>query len=366
MEDPQKQQQKLKRLIKELSLHRGRHTELVTVYIPAGYDLNKIIGHLQQEQGTAENIKSTSTRKNVISALEKMVQHLKLFKKTPDHGLAAFSGNVAEREGQSDVRVWSVEPPSPLNVRIYRCDKEFVLEPLRDMLEIKEVFGLVVMDRREADIALLRGKKIIPVFSLQSNVPGKYKTGGQSAHRFEQNRELAAKEFYRKIAEQMKEKLFAIRSDLKGIIVGGPGPTKYEFIESGDITAELKNKIIAVKDLSYTGDFGLQELVEKSQDTLAAEAISGEKKIMQKFMELLASKPGMVAYGKTEVERAIDSDTVEILLLSESLDDETMDHFSEKAEAKGAEVRIISTETREGSQLADFGGIAAILRYEQR
>jgi len=56
MEDAQKQQQKLKRIIKELSLHRGRHTEFVSVYVPAGYDINKIVNHLQQEQGTAENI----------------------------------------------------------------------------------------------------------------------------------------------------------------------------------------------------------------------------------------------------------------------------------------------------------------------
>ena len=49
----------LKRLIKELQGYRGRHTELVTVYVPAGYDLNKVINQLSQEQGTAENIKST-------------------------------------------------------------------------------------------------------------------------------------------------------------------------------------------------------------------------------------------------------------------------------------------------------------------
>src|SRR3989344_4593258 len=145
----------LKKTLKELEQYRGRHTELVTVYVPSGYDINKINSHLAQEQGTATNIKSTSTRKNVIDALERMLQHLKLFKVTPPNGLVLFSGNVAEREGQSDVRVWSIEPPIPLKLRIYRCDKEFVLEPMRDMMEDKEIYGLVVMDRREANIAYL-------------------------------------------------------------------------------------------------------------------------------------------------------------------------------------------------------------------
>ena len=132
-----------------------------------------------QEQGTASNIKSASTRKNVIDALEKMISHLRIFKKTPEHGLAVFSGNVAEREGQQDFKVWSIEPPVPLKTRIYRCDKHFQLDLLRDMLETKEVYGLVVMDRREGNLAYLKGKTIIPLTNTTSNVPGKSRAGGQ-------------------------------------------------------------------------------------------------------------------------------------------------------------------------------------------
>src|SRR3989338_6010100 len=169
----------LKKFIKELENFRGRHTELVSVYIPQDYDLNKIINHLAQEQGTASNIKSSATRKNVTDALERMIQHLKLFKRTPPNGLCVFSGNVAEREGQQDFKVWSIEPPVPLKTRIYRCDKEFVLDILREMTEAKEVYGLVVMDRRDANIALLKGKSIIPMVKTHSEVPGKFKAGGQ-------------------------------------------------------------------------------------------------------------------------------------------------------------------------------------------
>ena len=78
-----KQRFELRRFIKELESYRGAHTELVTVYIPSGYELSKIMTHISQEQGTAVNIKSKQTRDNVIAALEKMIQHLKLFKRTP-------------------------------------------------------------------------------------------------------------------------------------------------------------------------------------------------------------------------------------------------------------------------------------------
>ena len=63
----------LRKLIKELHSHKAPHTEFVTVYIPSGYDMTKIIQHLAEEQGTASNIKSAATRKNVQNALEKMI-----------------------------------------------------------------------------------------------------------------------------------------------------------------------------------------------------------------------------------------------------------------------------------------------------
>jgi peptide chain release factor subunit 1 len=358
-----KQKYDLKKFLKELEEFRGRHTELVSVYVPEGYELVKIIQHLAQEQGTATNIKSTATRNNVIDALEKMIQHLRLYARTPPHGLAAFSGNVSPQEGKYDFKVFSIEPPVPFKIRVYRCDKTFVLEPLKEMLEEKEVYGLVVMDRREADIALLRGKTIVPVTSAKSNVPGKTRAGGQSAARFMRLREDAAKEFYKKIGAMIKDE-FLTKDSLKGIIVGGPGPTKYDFVDGDFITNELKKKIIGIKDLSYTGDFGVQELVDKSDDILAAEEIVAEKKIMGRFFEFLAKRPGMVSYGESEVRKFTEAGAVETILLSEACDDKLIEDFDRIAKPFSTEVRIISTETREGAQLRDIGKIAAILRYE--
>lgn len=354
---------RLKKLLKELDSYKGRHTELVTVYIPAGYDIIKIINHLQQEQGTANNIKSASTRKNVIDALEKMIQHLKLYPQTPPHGLAVFSGNVAEKEGQSDVRVWSIEPPVPLNFRIYRCDKNFVTEGLHEMLEDKDVYGLVVLDRRDATLALLKGKSIKILKKTHSEVPGKMRAGGQSAARFSRLREGAIKEHYKKIAEYMKNEFLNLEG-LKGIIIGGPGVTVDDFLNKDYVTGEIKKKIIATKDLSYTDEWGIQELVDKSQDILAQEQIAEEKKLMKEFFNYLAKNPKKVTYGKNDVIEKLEYGLVDTVLISESVDEKSIEEISTKAEKVGTTVKIISTETSEGVQLKEMGGYAAILRYE--
>src|SRR3989344_9393813 len=237
----------LKKFINELDSHSARHTEFVTVYVPQGYDLNKIMNHLAQEQGTATNIKSAQTRNNVIDAIERMMQRLKLVGRTPPNGLAIFSGNVASREGASDVKVWDIEPPIPIKTRIYRCDKNFQLDILRDMLDVKEIYGLVVLDARDATIAQLKGKTIIPMMKTHSHVPGKMKAGGQSAHRFQQNRDLAVKAHLKKVADYVKDQ-FLMHEGLKGILVGGPGGTKYDFVEKGFLTGDVQKKILAVKD----------------------------------------------------------------------------------------------------------------------
>jgi peptide chain release factor subunit 1 len=352
----------LKHFVKELEGYRGRHTELVSVYVPAGYDLNAIINHLQEEQGTAGNIKSKQTKTNVQDALERMIQYLRGVSRTPANGLAAFSGNVAETEGRSDVRVWGVEPPVPLNQRLYRCDKEFILDPLQSMLADDSVYGLVVMDRRDAMIGLLKGKTIVPIRKTHSEVPGKMRAGGQSSVRFARLREGATKDHYKKIADHMKDEFLPMH-ELKGIIIGGPSTTINDFMNHDYVTGDVKKKIIGTKDLSYTGEFGLQELLEKSEDLLAEEEVADEKKIMRKFFEHLAKDTGLVAYGKEHVKQAIQMGAADTLLLSETLEEEEIAAFEAAAKPFGSSVRIVSTETREGVQLKEMGGVAAMLRY---
>jgi peptide chain release factor subunit 1 len=55
---------------------------------------------------------------------------------------------------------------------------------------------------------------------------------------------------------------------------------------------------------------------------------------------------------------------VDILLLSEELDDKKIEEFENEAKLVGTDIQLISTETTEGVQLKAMGKVAAILRYE--
>lgn len=170
---------KLKKLVNKLEKIKGRHTELVSVYVPSGQNLDSVKNQIASEAETASNIKSKTVRKNVQTALEKMVAELKKYKKTPENGMVLFSGNVSSEEGKNDFQLWAIHPPEKLNVRLYRCDSEFVLEPLKEMLEAKYAYGLLVLDHRNASVALLKGTNIITLQEMSSYVMGKFKAGGQ-------------------------------------------------------------------------------------------------------------------------------------------------------------------------------------------
>ena len=93
---------RLKKLIEELEKIRGKHTELISIYVPADYSIEKVREQVFQEISTAQNIKSKTTRKNVLAALEKILQELKLYRKTPPNGMVIFCGNVSQEEGRAD------------------------------------------------------------------------------------------------------------------------------------------------------------------------------------------------------------------------------------------------------------------------
>ncbi len=354
---------KLKKLISKLEKIKGRHTELVSVYVPAGQNLDSVKNQVSSEAETASNIKSKTVRKNVQTALEKMIAELKKYKKTPENGMVLFSGNVSDTEGKSDFQLWAIHPPEKLNIRLYRCDSEFILEHLKEMLEAKHAYGLVVMDHRHSTIALLKGKNVNIVHDMESQVMGKFKAGGQSSRRFQREREEQIKHFFKKIGD-ICVKFFDEVKTLKGIIVGGPGPAKEDFKNGPFLPNRYRDKIIAVKDISSTGEHGIKELVVKSEDVLEQEEIIEEKKAVDEFLRHLAKDTGLASYGEAEIKKNLKNGSVEKLLLSESLEEEKIEEFSELAENFGTEVILISEETQEGVQLRELGGFAAILRYK--
>ena len=137
----------MKKTLNTLANKEGRGTELVSLYIPPGRQISDVTNMLRQEYGTASNIKSTTTRKNVQDAIVKTQQRLKLFKKVPENGLVIFCGAIPQNgAGSERIETYVIIPLEPLSIYLYRCDSRFHTEHLQEMLREKEIYGILLID----------------------------------------------------------------------------------------------------------------------------------------------------------------------------------------------------------------------------
>jgi len=398
-----------KKKLRRFAAFKGKGTELISLYLPPEVDRSLVTGQITEEMSQSSNIKSPTTRKNVQGALRKVQNFLKTIDfKLPANGLIIFCGNISQQEGKSDIQLFTLKPVKRLNTKLYWCDSEFHLGPLQEMAQPSEIFGILTIDKNEATIAILVGKKYEVLGHFTSGVAGKTRAGGQSSHRFERLREEAAQDFYKRISEKMNGVFLSYDAKLKGLIIAGPGITKNYFLNQELMDHRLRGKIIGTIDTSYTDESGIRETVQKSGELLKGAEITKERKSLEEFFESVV-KTGLATYGQKEVEEALAIGKVEKLLLSEELDwwvykfrcdvcgaeeeivvknqsqfDENsfkcskcgssqtdlleqvdyIDWMMEKAQSTGASTKIISTETPEGEQFfKGFGGIGAVLRY---
>jgi peptide chain release factor subunit 1 len=389
--------------IKRLKTIRGYGTELISIYVPAGYQISEEIGKLREEHSQSSNIKSKSTRTNVQSAIDKIVQYLKLFRATPENGLVVFCGNISKNPGKVDIELFSIEPPIPIKINIYRCDSTFLIGPIEEIVGSKDTFGLLVLDGREATIATLKGSHIQVIKKISSMAHAKVRKGGQSARRYERAIEESIDDYYKRVSEIINQLFEQNQFKLKGLIVGGPGPTKEGFAKGHELNYQIK--ILGMYDTGYTDEYGLHELVEKAKDLLEEQEAYKERQIIEKFKRELVHGGGLAVHGYENTLKALENNQIQTLIVNDELEIHNVKYkcnadnqifekvefgghretkhdcpehgnleileerdvirdMLEIADQKGVDTIFVSSESSYGKEfLMGFQGIGAILRY---
>ena len=405
---------KIRKTIEELSKIAGRGTELITVYIPKGKQLHEVITILREEQGTADNIKSDLTRTHVVDSLSKVVQRLKLYKKTPERGLAIFCGalprEIGGPPGSEVVKAFEIDPPKDMQTFLYRCDDHFHVDILKNMLKDENMIGFLAVDAKDAGWGLLHGDKIEVLKETSSGVAGKHRQGGQSAKRFQKLREMELTYYFNRLATITREYFIDIYP-IKGLVISGPGPTKEEFINNNYLEYRLQNMIIATIDASYSGSEGIREAFAKSSDILSNFRLVEEKQIVEKLFNEINNNTGLGIYGLDDIINHLKNNIVDKIIITDNtelyrieskckkcehiqekiverikvistktelqnssclscqstdinvFDQDIIDYIAILALKTGTTVEVISGVSEHGTMLASIGKIGAILRY---
>jgi peptide chain release factor subunit 1 len=378
---------------------------LVSVYIPRDKSIEDIDIALKENIHSPE-IKSQSARQEVREELSEIIHHLKTRKEIPDNGLAIFAGSNL---GGKPVEIHELIPPEPIARFNYIVDDHFDLEPLRTMLREDRVVGIIAMDANEAGFGIINGERLDIVDHITSGIPGQTDKGGWSQRRYERERDMELTYYFHRVADHATE-AFITKEKVTGLILGGPGLTKEDFLKEDFLRYELKNMLLSRADTAMSGKEGVKEAFEKSADALKNIHFSEDQKLMQRLETDTAKKDGLAISGLQKVLEAVRNGVADTVLVADNTglieiiltckkcgtsrsqivpeekkmvttqqellvecekcngleyevtDRDVIDVLEDAASATDAKVEVISSEEKE--KLNSLGGIAALLRYK--
>lgn len=400
-------QHKLRKRIAWLSSKEGRENELVSLYILSTTAIENVLSKLKNKSKSIHKERDTD---GLQGAIKNTIQHLKQKNEIPENGLALFAGNIVEDNHEVFV-VEEIVPPEKIGTYVCEISNRFHLEPLREMLRNPRVVGFIVLDSKEASFGLLNGEVFEVVKNISSGISGKSGKGGQSQRRYERERDMELVAFFHRVAEYASKE-FLEKIEVMALIVGGPSTTKNGFVNGSYLHYQLKDGLLSVVDTQTVGKEGLNELLDKSSETLKNMCFPEERMLMQRLLQELHKQNGLIAYGLQPVLTAIKKGAVEIVLATDATEfveidvtckvcgaskqkivnssqkiqainelaslscsqcnskeyeveeKDIIDVLEDAASKTDAKVEVISTDSEEKNQLTLLGGVAALLRYK--
>jgi protein pelota len=163
------------------------------------------------------------------------------------------------------------------------------------------------------------------------------------------------------------------RQDVDAYILAGPGFTKQDALAYIEDEAPTVAENLSMVDTSAVGDRGVHEVLKRGavEEVQAETRIAEEADLIDELTARIADG-AKVAYGPDQVAEAAEFGAIETLLVldmelreerSASEWDVDVDEILTTTEQKGGEIVVFSGEFDPGQQLANLGGIAALLRY---
>lgn len=220
---------------------------------------------------------------------------------------------------------------------------------------------IIAIDDEGYCIAILRdfGPDIIAEESI--SLPGKH---------MGQERSRILREMFKSASRTLKDVVESIRGP---VIIIGLGFIKNYFLDFlRENMPELLEKVVDVKSVNSTGKAGIYEALRSG---ILAKALKHARMIeetlaVEETLRRLGVGRGDVAYGLSEVERAVSLGAIAELLITDELlrraegeEMVTLENMMREVEGRGGRIRIISVEHEAGAKLKSLGGVAALLRF---
>lgn len=260
------------------------------------------------------------------------------------------------------------EPPKKLNLMFYRCENKFTLDPILEMFEDDENYGLCLISGEELFVYIttvsgdridykIVNKKTIELETRSSR-------GGSSAGRYGRINDKA-KAFNKTTFSEMIVNSYMTENHtkcrIKKLIIAGPTDMKRDISETPLFQQHLKKYLFKSVNTNGIHDTTAMEVMEQF---LIDIKYSNIKDVDNDIDSLIQYKYEMLTIGRNECMQFIDKKNIIKLYVCKSMilgDTETMDMI-DKARKNIINLSVIYSES---STLKTYGGWLGVKKYNE-
>ncbi len=213
---------------------------------------------------------------------------------------------------------------------------------------------VAAVDWGDSSLVRLRGRAVEPIADLRRTLAGK---------RFEPSVAEKDRTVY---LEEVRAILAREAAQSTAVVLVGPGFFKEALLRRLTESDPTVARRVKVYPASESGRSGVDEILRsgRASEVLRASVAAEEAEFVERLVHAVAGGR-RAAVGRAEVAEAIDAGAVETLLVSEELlPDAEVVGLLERSRGSRARLFVVRSQEGPGAQLAGFGGIAAILRYD--
>lgn len=217
-----------------------------------------------------------------------------------------------------------IAPPKKITRSDYICSKHFYLDPILDMYEEGQIFGVALVsgcrsifykvDYAKGNTGTVINKK--KVYDKQIKLQKSQKKGGQSAQRIGRIRDEKENNYVKGLVEKIR---CCFESQVVGIVVGGPAEIKNKVVNHPEYKKYFGKITLEVVDTVEVDNSTILDVLNRSekgfQNSLNKEAVELIKRV-KKMMELADDK---LIFGFKEAVENLKMCMVETLVVSKSV-----------------------------------------------
>jgi peptide chain release factor subunit 1 len=286
----------------------------------------------------------------VQKALRSIQGILQTMKKIPENG-AIFCAGYCTDETKSEIYINEIlEPIHPITRTNYFCDKEFHIEPYKDLfVKDDDIYLIVICSGEQTLFNTLQSTSFTKQSKISIHRQKNHKKGGQSAQRFDRIGLNQIDEYVNLINEKIISLISQI--DIKNIIIFGNGQIKDNVMKSANHI--IKELIIGCETIDR---YHPEQVIECSNNIITQYKYRDEEALLTNYYEEFITKTDIYVFGN-EITIMAEEGMLQQIVVNTNMKEEYVKIINNIKHFNG-DVKYISAATESGNRLLmDFNGI---------